>query len=126
VAEGIRIDKWLWATRFFKTRSLATRAVSGGAVHVNKQRVKPARLLQQGDILCLGKAPETRELIVLGMPGRRGPASEASSYYQETDESIVRRERDAEARKTDRLSVPRPEGRPDKRSRRKLIQLRGR
>jgi ribosome-associated heat shock protein Hsp15 len=124
--QGLRIDKWLWAARFYKTRSVAAKAVSGGTVHLNGQRVKPARTLQEGDILSLGSPPDLREIKVLGMPHRRGPASEAATFYAETEESIARRELGSEARKIDRLSTPRPEGRPDKRSRRKLIQLRGR
>ncbi|MCW8846767.1 MAG: S4 domain-containing protein [Gammaproteobacteria bacterium] len=123
---GLRIDKWLWAARFFKTRSLAGKAVAGGSVHVNKQRVKPARILQEGDLLSLGTPPDVREIEVLGMPQRRGPASEAVTFYQETPASIASREQTSEARKIDRMSTPRPEGRPDKRSRRNLIRLRGR
>ena len=123
---GLRIDKWLWAARFFKTRSLASKAVAGGSVHLNDQRVKPARTLQEGDLLSLGSPPDVREIEVLGMPQRRGPASEAVTFYQETPASIARREQTSEARKIDRMSTPRPEGRPDKRSRRNLIRLRGR
>jgi len=122
---GLRIDKWLWAARFFKTRSLAGKAVAGGSVHLNNQRVKPARTLQEGDLLSLGSPPDMREIEVLGMPQRRGPASEAATFYRETRDSIVRREQSSEARKIDRMSTPHPEGRPDKRSRRSLIRLRG-
>lgn len=123
---GLRIDKWLWATRFYKTRSMASKAVAGGSVHLNKQRVKPARTLKEGDMLSLGSPPDLREIEVLGMPQRRGPASEAVTFYQETPESISRREENSEARKIDRLSTPRPESRPDKRARRSLVRLRGR
>ena len=123
---GLRIDKWLWATRFYKTRSLASKAVAGGLVHLNQQRVKPARTLQEGDLLSLGNPPDLREIKVIGMPQRRGPASEAVTFYQETPESIVRREENSEARKLDRMSTPRPESRPDKRARRSLVRLRGR
>ena len=124
--EGLRVDKWLWATRFYKTRSLAAKAVGGGLVHVNEQRVKPARTLQEGDLLRVGSQPDTREIRVLGMPRRRGPATEAATFYEETEQSIARREANREQRQLDRLSEPRPEVRPDKRSRRQLKQLRGR
>ncbi len=124
--EGLRVDKWLWATRFYKTRSLAAKAVGGGLVHVNEQRVKPARTLQEGDLLRVGSQPDTREIRVLGMPRRRGPATEAATFYEETEQSIARREASREQRQLDRLSEPRPEVRPDKRSRRQLKQLRGR
>lgn len=124
--DGLRIDKWLWATRFYKTRSLAAKAVAGGLVQVNEQRVKPARTLQEGDLLSVGSGPDTREIRVLGMPRRRGPATEAATFYEESEQSIVRREANREQRQLDRLSQPRPEARPDKRSRRQLNQLRGR
>lgn len=124
--EGLRIDKWLWATRFYKTRSLAAKAVGGGLVHVNEQRVKPARTLQEGDLLSVGSPPDTREIRVLGMPRRRGPAPEAATFFEETEQSIARREASKEQRQLDRLSEPRPEVRPDKRSRRQLNLLRGR
>lgn len=124
--EGLRIDKWLWATRFYKTRSLAAKAVGGGLVHVNEQRVKPARTLQEGDLLSVGSQPDIREIRVLGMPRRRGPATEAVTFYEETEQSIARREANREQRQLDRLSEPKPEVRPDKRSRRQLNQLRGR
>ncbi|MDH3399417.1 MAG: S4 domain-containing protein [Chromatiales bacterium] len=124
--EGLRVDKWLWATRFYKTRSLAAKAVGGGLVHVNEQRVKPARTLQEGDLLRVGSQPDTREIRVLGMPRRRGPATEAATFYEETEQSIARREASREQRQLDRLSEPKPEVRPDKRSRRQLNQLRGR
>jgi ribosome-associated heat shock protein Hsp15 len=124
--EGLRIDKWLWATRFYKTRSLAAKAVGGGLVQVNEQRVKPARTLREGDLLSVGSQPDIREIRVLGMPRRRGPATEAVTFYEETEQSIARREANREQRQLDRLSEPKPEVRPDKRSRRQLNQLRGR
>jgi ribosome-associated heat shock protein Hsp15 len=124
--EGLRIDKWLWATRFYKTRSLAAKAVSGGLVHLNEQRVKPARALKEGDLLSVGSQPDIREIRVLGMPRRRGPAVEAVTFYEETEQSVARRETNKEQRQLDRLSEPKPEVRPDKRSRRQLNQLRGR
>lgn len=123
--EGLRIDKWLWCCRFFKTRSLAAKAVTGGLVHLNGQRVKPARLLQVDDLLTVGSQPDTRQVRVLGMPVRRGPASEAAGFYEETAESLAAREASREQRQMDRLSQPRPEARPDKRARRQLIRIRG-
>ncbi len=87
---GLRIDKWLWAARFYKTRSLATDAVDGGKVHVNGQRVKPARELRVGDILTV-TAAESWELTVRALSDRRGPAAEARQLYEEAPASLAAR-----------------------------------
>ncbi|HEX7081864.1 MAG TPA: RNA-binding S4 domain-containing protein [Gammaproteobacteria bacterium] len=118
-AEALRIDRWLWCARFYKTRSLAAQAVKGGHVRVNGQRAKPAREVRVGDILSITKDDLEREVTVAGIPSRRGPAPEAARCYVETAESIARGQEAAERRSIDRLlgRSPTP-GRPDKRTRR--------
>jgi ribosome-associated heat shock protein Hsp15 len=118
---GLRIDKWLWCARFFKSRSQATEAVAGGLVHVNGERIKPSRLVHANDRLQITCDEQRFEVIVQGMPVRRGPASEARTFYLETQESITAREF---RRQQARLAPPAPSGRPDKHARRALRTLR--
>ena len=120
--EKIRIDKWLWAARFFKTRSLASQAVSGGHVQVNTIRVKPSRLVQIGDTLRIRRGEEALVVMVLGVSGRRGPASQAQALYQETDDSKQNREAARQQRQEGLSGLP-PSRRPDKRDRRKIRKL---
>ena len=118
--EGLRIDKWLWCTRFFKSRSQATAAVAGGLVHINDERVKPSRLVQMNDRIRITRDELRMEIVVQGMPQRRGPAPEARSHYEETPESIAARET---RRELARLSGPATSGRPDKHTRRAIREL---
>lgn len=117
---GVRIDKWLWAARFFKTRGLAQNAVAGGRVHVDGQRVKPARDVKPGDRLAITKGQLEFEVIVEAVADKRGPARQAESLYTETPGSVQKREQARVARKT---LPPAPEKRPDKRQRRRLQRI---
>lgn len=121
--EGLRIDRWLWCARFFKSRNVAAEEVKAGHVRLNGQRVKPAREVRVGDLLSVTKGPVDYEIEVVAIPARRGPAVEATSCYTETPESAAARE----ARRKGRVSVladrPPTTGRPDKRTRR-LIRSR--
>jgi ribosome-associated heat shock protein Hsp15 len=119
-----RIDRWLWCARFYKSRSLASRAVAGGKVHVNGERVKPSRAIVPGDRLSITRGPQALEVIVRALPGRRGPASEASRCYEETSASVARREHLREQQALAAAFAPRPETRPHKRERRLLLKLR--
>jgi ribosome-associated heat shock protein Hsp15 len=117
---GLRIDKWLWCARFFKSRAQATEAVLGGLVHVNDERVKPSRLVRIHDRIRITRDESKFEIVVQGIPVRRGPAPEARTHYVETPESIAARET---RRELARLSAPAPQGRPDKHARRVLREL---
>ncbi len=122
-ADRHRIDKWLWCARFFKTRSLAAQAVSGGKVHINGERVKPAHSVRVGDRLSIVINGADAEFDVIGLPERRGPAPEARTHYAETPDSVARREKLREQHRLAELTRPRPDGRPDKRDRRKLVRI---
>jgi len=120
----MRIDKWLWAARFFKTRGAATEAVAGGHVHVNGERVKPARDVKTGDRLEIRRGQQRFTVVVTGLAERRGSASAAAELYEETPESIAEREKRRDER---RLSKPLGSDlseRPTKRDRRRLDALR--
>ncbi len=116
----VRIDKWLWAARFFKTRALSAEAVDGGKVQVNGERVKPAKALKRGDTLVIRNGPYVWEITVLAMSERRGPASEAAKLYKESDESRAVRAQTAATIKAENQSNPFPRGRPTKRQRRQI------
>ena len=116
--ERTRLDKWLWAARFFKTRSLAQAAVEGGKVHYEGQRVKPGHAVRLGARLSVRSGFDQRDVIVRGLSERRGAASVAQSLYEETADSIARRERAAALRHAAALGQPMTDGRPDKRQRR--------
>lgn len=117
------MDKWLWHSRFYKTRTLATAAIAGGKVHLNAERVKPAHRVRIGDRLSLSLQGVVAEFEVLGLPQRRGPAVEAQSNYLETPASVQRRAQLREQQRLAQISRPRPEARPDKRDRRRLMRL---
>ena len=118
-----RLDKWLWAARFYKTRHLAAEAINGGHIQHNGKRVKPSRVIQVADKLSIHKTPFTFEITVEGLSVRRGPANEAQLLYTELEESIKKRETLAAQRKLDAAQFPHAERRPDKRDRRRIIRF---
>jgi ribosome-associated heat shock protein Hsp15 len=123
-AGGVRIDKWLWAARFFKTRGAATEAVLGGHVQVDGARVKPARDVVVGDRLEITRSHERWTVVVTGVADRRGPASVAATLYEETPESAEERKRRREERRLARPLGADLAARPTKRDRRRLDALR--
>jgi ribosome-associated heat shock protein Hsp15 len=118
--DNVRIDKWLWAARFFKTRSLATDAVDNGKVKLDGERIKPARAVKLDDLLTIDNGAETWEVAVLGISDKRGAAPVARLLYQETEASVAKRENDAQARKLYREPGTTIKGRPTKRDRRAI------
>lgn len=119
--DGLRLDKWLWAARFYKTRALAVDEISKGRVEINGQSVKPSRDMKLGDRVKLRQGVVEREVIVKGLSHIRGPAPQAQTLYEETPESIAKREQAAESRRL----APEPaasieQGRPTKQDRRRL------
>jgi len=122
--DSVRLDKWLWAARFFKTRSLATEAVAGGKVDVNGDRAKPAKAIKPGDEVRLRVGPYEHILIVRELGERRGPASLAATLYEETDASRAERERlSAQLRIAPAGFVYEEKGRPTKKDRRDLARF---
>jgi len=118
-----RLDKWLWAARFFKTRSLAAEAVSGGKVHLNGDRVKPSRNIKVGDQLSVTRSQFEFDITVEGLNQHRRPAKEAQMLYIESPESIEKRERLAESLKLLNANMPHTEKRPDKKQRRQIVRF---
>ncbi|HEX7634499.1 MAG TPA: S4 domain-containing protein [Noviherbaspirillum sp.] len=118
--DSVRIDKWLWAARFFKTRSMATDAVDGGKVRLNGERIKPARSVKIGDTLDIDNGSTEWEVLVRGLTDKRGSATIAQTLYSETEQSIARRQQNAEQRKFFREPGESIKGRPTKRDRRLL------
>jgi ribosome-associated heat shock protein Hsp15 len=121
--ESIRIDKWLWAARFFKTRSLAADAVTGGKIDVNGVRAKPSRIMRLGDKLNIRRGPYESTVVVKGLAKLRGPASEAQLLYEETEESIRRRELTSAQLKLERPPEFHSPGRPSKKDRRAVLRF---
>ena len=121
--QKVRLDKWLWAARFFKHRKLALEAINGGHVHLNGQRVKPAKPVTVGDTLEITKGSITFTVAVLALSEKRGPAKEAALLYQESEESIQKRAEYAEQQRLLAASSPHPARRPDKKQRRKIIRF---
>jgi ribosome-associated heat shock protein Hsp15 len=120
----VRIDKWLWAARFFKTRGAATQAVLGGRVHVNGERVKPSKAVRAGDTVEVTIGTVRRAVTVIEVAERRGPASVAAALYAETAESLAAREQHALERRLARPPGADLGGRPTKQARRRLDALR--
>ena len=118
--EVLRVDKWLWFTRFYKTRGLASKAVTGGHVKVNGERAKPATTVRTGDVIEIVRDQLPWRLTVEALPQRRGPAREARACYQEDERVVQERQSLSTGRRMDRLLMPTTDGKPDKRTRRKL------
>ena len=118
MTDSVRIDKWLWAARFFKTRSLATDAVDGGKVRLNGERIKPARSVKVGDTLDIDNGSTEWQVVVQDLADKRGSAAIAQGLYTETAESIAARAQKAELRKYFREPAEAIKGRPTKRDRR--------
>lgn len=121
--DTVRLDKWLWAARFYKTRSLARDMIDGGKVHYNGQRTKPSKQVEAGATVRLRQGHDEREVIVQALSDKRGKAEQAQHLYRETDASMEQRERNAEARKLNSQFAPSPERRPDKKERRTLLKI---
>jgi len=121
----VRIDRWLWAARFFKMRGLATEAVKGGHVWLNGARIKPSKGIRIGDKVTIQKASEQFTIHVTGLAEKRGSATVAQTLYEESAASIAARAKLAEARKFRAASAPAPEKRPDKRARRQISRFKG-
>jgi ribosome-associated heat shock protein Hsp15 len=117
-----RLDRWLWAARFFKTRAVAQQAIGGGHVHLNGQRAKAARAVRPGDTLAITRGEERFEVQVLAVAERRGPAAAARSLYEETEASLAARASEPQQRK-DLAGTRPPPSRPDKRDRRRIISF---
>jgi len=124
-SDRVRIDKWLWAARFFKTRALAAEAVNGGKVHLDGQRIKAARAVKVGDVYEIQRGWERMTVVVKELAARRGSATVARALYEETPESIERREHEAEQRRLARLQRPVTDHRPNKKERRQLRSFSG-
>ncbi|UJF19441.1 ribosome-associated heat shock protein Hsp15 [Vibrio sp. SS-MA-C1-2] len=120
---GIRLDKWLWAARFYKTRSIAREMVDSGKVQYNNQRSKPSKLVETEAIISLRQGNEERTVVILELSDRRQGAPEAQKLYQETEESIAKREEYAKMRKLNTYYSPSPDKRPDKKQRRDIIKF---
>lgn len=119
----IRLDKWLWAARFYKTRSIAKAMIEGGKVHYNGQRAKVSKAVEIGAMLKLHQGNEEKEVEVLALSDQRRGAPEAQLLYQETEKSVKQREAIAFARKANALSMPHPDRRPNKKERRELVKF---
>ena len=119
----VRIDKWLWAARFFKTRALATAAVAGGKVKVNGERVKPAKALRVGDALRVHIGPFEHAITVLALSERRGSAADAALLYREGEASVAARKQLAAQLAAEKMYTSGEKGRPTKKTRRDLIRI---
>ena len=121
--EAVRLDKWLWAARFYKTRTLAKEMIDGGKVHYNGQRSKPNKIVEVGATLKVRQGSDEKEIVVLALSTQRRGAQEAQLLYRETEQSLANREKLAMARKMNALSMPHPDRRPDKKERRDLLKF---
>ncbi|TCT29292.1 heat shock protein Hsp15 [Providencia alcalifaciens] len=121
--EQVRLDKWLWVARFYKTRSIAREMIDGGKVHYNGQRSKPGKIVELGAMIKVRQGNDERIIEVLEISNQRKGAPEAQLLYRETVESLEQREKMAMARKMNALTMPHPDRRPDKKERRTLLKF---
>lgn len=119
----IRLDKWLWAARFYKTRKIARDMINGGKIHYNQHRCKPNKSVDIGGVIRLIQGSDEKTVIVIQLSELRQSATHAQQLYQETVASLEKRQKIAEARKLNALTIPHPHRRPDKKERRNLIKL---
>ena len=119
----VRLDKWLWAARFYKTRSIARNMIDGGKVHYNGQRSKPSKLVEVGAEIRLRQGNDEKTVVIIKLSDTRRGAPEAQTLYQETVESIKQREAHAQMRKLNAFNSPSPDRRPDKKQRRDIIKF---
>ena len=119
----VRLDKWLWVARFYKSRAIARAMIEGGKVHYNGQRSKPGKQVEVGALVRLWQGDEEKEVQILQLAPQRRGASEAQLLYRETEQSERKRQQTAEARRLNSLYAPHPESRPDKKQRRDLMRL---
>jgi ribosome-associated heat shock protein Hsp15 len=119
----VRLDKWLWAARFYKTRTIAREMIQGGKVHYNGQRCKPSRTVDVGAVIKLAQGFDEKEITVLKLMEKRQSAPIAQTLYEESEASLEKRAQNAIARKNNSFFAPRPEHKPDKKQRRELLKL---
>ncbi len=124
--DSLRLDRWLWFTRFYKTRTAAQAAVNGGHVRVNGERARAATSVRVGDEVRLVRQQSVYELSIVAIPARRGPAKDAQACYEESPESVARRQRQLAELRRDRMQMPMTRGKPDKHTRRQLRDRKGR
>lgn len=122
----IRIDVWMWAARFYKTRSISRKAIQSGKVTYNGQKCKPGRIVEVGAVIRFRAGFDDKEVLVKELSKQRGSASIAQSLYEETPESFTKREKNQEARKLSAFHSPKPDHKPDKKQRRELLKIKSR
>ncbi|RUP82133.1 ribosome-associated heat shock protein Hsp15 [Alteromonas sp. KS69] len=122
-SQNVRLDKWLWAARFFKTRAIARDMVQSGKVHYNGQRTKPGKNVELGAVIKVPSGWDSRDVIVRGLSDKRLSAALAQDLYEETETSVTKREENQVARKLNAFHSPKPEHRPDKKQRRQIIKF---
>lgn len=121
--QSVRLDKWLWAARFCKTRAIARELVQSGKVHYNGQRSKPSKMVEVGALVSVPAGYDVKQVLVLQISEQRRGAPLAQLMYEETADSVALREKNNEARKLSAFHSPRPDSRPDKKQRRQIIQF---
>jgi ribosome-associated heat shock protein Hsp15 len=122
---SVRLDKWMWSSRCFKTRSLARSVIQSGKVKYNGQNCKPGKIVELGAIVRFPQGYDIKEIEILELFDKRQSATIAQTMYRETEPSVLKRQQNAEARKSASFYSPRPENKPDKKARRELLRLKG-